>query len=175
MEPLGKESGGEKVAALAISVYARSAILLCRAILNTRSIFTDDTISWETAVFARLFLLFTLVPIIELYLLIKVGSIIGPWPTIALVIGTGIVGAYLIRLQGFYVLHRVYQEVARGRFPADPLIEGFLLVIAGALLISPGILTDITGILILLPSLRFRLRNWVKRKIRDYIRRKFSR
>jgi UPF0716 protein FxsA len=122
--------------------------------------------------FFRLFLLFTVVPVIELYILIKIGSIIGPLPTIGIVIGTGIAGAYLVRLQGLLVISRVYGEVRRGRFPGDALIDGFLLAIAGALLISPGILTDVTGLLILAPPIRRYLKDWVKTKIRDYISRK---
>jgi len=116
--------------------------------------------------FGRLLLLFTLVPLAELYLLIKIGSVIGALPTVLIVIGTGVLGAYLARQQGFRVWGRIQQEMQSGRFPAEEMLDGLLIFAAGVVLITPGVLTDITGILILIPFTREFIRGWIKRKLR---------
>lgn len=120
--------------------------------------------------FFRLLLLFTLVPIIELYILIKIGTIIGPLPTLGIVIATALLGAYLVKIQGVLVLYRMREEVRHGRFPGNPLVDGFLILIAGALLITPGVLTDITGFLILWPATRRHTKKWLKKKLLKYLR-----
>jgi UPF0716 protein FxsA len=115
--------------------------------------------------FGRLLLMFTLIPLAELYLLIKIGGLIGALPTILIVIGTGVLGAYLARQQGFHVWGRIQTEMQMGRFPAEEMLDGLLIFAAGVVLITPGVLTDITGILILIPLTRFHIRNWIKRKL----------
>jgi UPF0716 protein FxsA len=115
--------------------------------------------------FLRLFALFTLLPLAELYILIKIGVSIGALPTVLLVIGTGALGAWLARTQGFVVWMRIQEEMNMGRFPADDMLDGLLIFFAGAVLITPGIITDILGFLILLPPTRRAIRNWVKRKL----------
>jgi UPF0716 protein FxsA len=115
--------------------------------------------------FARLLLLFTIVPLVELYLLIKIGTEIGALATIAIVVATGIAGASLARQQGARVWWQIQQEMEAGRFPADRLIDALLLLVAGALLITPGILTDLLGLTILVPVTRTPIREWVKRRI----------
>jgi UPF0716 protein FxsA len=109
------------------------------------------------------------VPLVELYLLIKIGGLIGALPTIGIVVATGIIGAYLVKLQGLSVLLRMKEQVSRGKFPADSLIDGFLLVVAGALLITPGVLTDIAGFFVLLPATRHYIKKWLRKRIVDYI------
>ncbi len=116
--------------------------------------------------FLRLFALFTLLPLAELYILIKIGVYIGALPTVLLVIGTGALGAWLARTQGFVVWMRIQDEMNVGRFPADDMLDGLLIFFAGAVLITPGIITDILGFLILLPPTRRGIRNWVKRKLK---------
>ncbi len=116
--------------------------------------------------FLRLFALFTLLPLAELYILIKIGVSIGALPTVLLVIGTGALGAWLARTQGFVVWMRIQDEMNVGRFPADDMLDGLLIFFAGAVLITPGIITDILGFLILLPPTRRGIRNWVKRKLK---------
>jgi len=101
-----------------------------------------------------LFLLFLLVPIIEIYLLIQVGGIIGAVPTIAMVILTAVVGSALIRQQGFTTLQRARQGMAAGQVPAMEMMEGVALLIAGALLLTPGFFTDTLGFLLLVPPIR---------------------
>ena len=77
--------------------------------------------------FGRLLLLFTLIPLAELYLLIKIGTLIGVLPTILIVLGTGVLGAYLARQQGFQVWHRIQTEMQMGRFPAEEMLDGLSL------------------------------------------------
>jgi len=104
--------------------------------------------------FRILFLAFIIVPIIEIYLLIKVGSTIGVGFTLLLIIATAIIGAYLLRLQGISTLSRVQLSLSQGQIPAIELIEGILLVATGALLLTPGFFTDAIGFLGLIPYTR---------------------
>jgi len=99
----------------------------------------------------RLLVLFTLVPLLELYLLIKVGDLIGVWPTVSLVILTGALGAFLTRLEGLRVLRQVQAEFKEGRVPTAALLDGLLIVVAGAVLLTPGLITDALGFFLLLP------------------------
>ena len=87
--------------------------------------------------FLRLFLLFTLVPLVELYLLITIGTYLGAGPTILLVLGTGMAGAYLARLEGWRTWRKIQTESQRGVTPANELIDGVLILAAGVLLITP--------------------------------------
>lgn len=104
--------------------------------------------------FQSLLLLFLLVPIIEIYFLIEIGSMIGALATILLVVFTAIAGAYLLRLQGFATLERVRKNMSEGVLPAQELIEGLILLVAGALLLTPGFFTDIVGFICLIPAAR---------------------
>ena len=117
----------------------------------------------------RLFLLFTLVPLIELYLLIRLGTSIGGVETIAIVIGTGVAGGLLAKSQGLAVLDRMRAELNQGRLPAESLLDGLLILIAGAMLITPGLLTDGLGLLLLIPWSRQAFKSWLKRKIQEKI------
>lgn len=101
--------------------------------------------------FLRLLLLFSLVPLIELFLLIKVGTLIGPWATVLLVIGTGVLGATLARVQGLRALNRVQAELQAGHMPGEALVDGLLILAAGLVLLTPGILTDLAGFALLTP------------------------
>ena len=95
--------------------------------------------------FLRLLLLFTIVPLVELFLLVKLGTVVGVGPTIALVIFTGVLGAWLARQQGLGVLRRLSEDLAKGRLPAEALTDGLLILIAGAVLLTRGLLTDALG------------------------------
>ena len=105
-------------------------------------------------IFRSLFLVFLIIPVIEIYLLIKVGGIIGAAWTILLIIGTAALGAYLLRMQGISTLNRVQSTMQRGEIPAIEMMEGLILLIAGALLLTPGFFTDTIGFLALIPTLR---------------------
>ena len=104
--------------------------------------------------FKILFLLFLIVPLIEVVILIQVGKSIGAGYTVIVIIGTAALGAALLRWQGLATLARVRLSMDQGRLPATELIEGLLLLIAGALLLTPGFFTDALGFLTLLPGLR---------------------
>ncbi len=107
-----------------------------------------------------LFLFFLLIPLVEIYFLIKVGSIIGAIPTIALVVFTALLGAMLLRFQGLATLQRTRSAMAQGKLPAMEMLEGVLLVFSGALLLTPGFVTDTMGFLLLVPPLRKMLIRW---------------
>ncbi|MFV2060218.1 MAG: FxsA family protein [Gammaproteobacteria bacterium] len=104
--------------------------------------------------FRVLFLIFLAVPILEIYLLIAVGSQVGAFYTVVLVVGTALLGAALIRSQGLQTIAKIKSCSSRGELPAVPMIEGLLLLIAGALLLTPGFFTDALGFLVVIPILR---------------------
>lgn len=99
-------------------------------------------------------LAFILIPAVELYLLISVGTHFGPMPTFALIVATGILGAALVKQQGLGLVKKINEEASQGRLPAQQLLEGLVLLFAGALLLTPGLLTDTVGFLALVPPLR---------------------
>ena len=117
----------------------------------------------------RLILLFTVIPLIELILLIKIGQQIGLGATLAIVILTGIIGAYLAREQGFITISRIRQEIQNGQIPADPLLDGVLILAGGLLLITPGLLTDAAGFSVLIPYTRKIIKAYIKELIRRHI------
>jgi len=114
----------------------------------------------------RFFLLFTIFPLIELALLIWIGTHIGVLSTIGIILVTGFFGAFIARQQGFQVWTNIQNQMNSGIFPANELIEGLLLLIAGAVLITPGIITDVLGFVILLPASRYGVREFVKKRFR---------
>ncbi len=119
--------------------------------------------------FYRLLFLFTAIPFVELVLLLEVGKRIGLFPTLFIVVATGVAGAALARLQGFSVLRRLQQDVQEGRMPTDSLLDGILVLVGALLLLTPGFLTDAAGFSLLIPGLRrlYRVR------LKAYLRRKF--
>ena len=108
-----------------------------------------------------LFLFFLVVPFLEIYVLLQVGSIIGAFPTIFLVVFTAALGAWLLRQQGFATWQRFQANLNQGMIPAYEMIEGPILLVGGALLLTPGFFTDAMGFACLIPALR--------RKIAQYI------
>ena len=116
-----------------------------------------------------LILLFTVVPAVELALLIKVGQYIGVLSTLAIIIFTGVLGAYLARLEGFLTLRRIQEDLSQGRMPTDKLFDGVLILCSGVLLLTPGFLTDLLGFMGLVPLTRNLLKKWLKKKIEEMI------
>ena len=104
--------------------------------------------------FRYLFILFLVVPLVEIYFLVQVGEVIGAFPTVLLVVGTAALGVFLLRLQGLATLARFQGSLQQGELPATTLLEGLMLFIAGALLLTPGFVTDGFGFLLLIPPLR---------------------
>ena len=107
--------------------------------------------------FKILFILFLTIPLIEITILIEIGRVFGAIYTIILVIGTAALGAALLRHQGLATLMKVQNSMNQGQLPATELTEGLILLIAGALLLTPGFFTDVFGFLVLIPALRRRL------------------
>jgi len=99
-------------------------------------------------------ILFLVIPVVEIFILIKAGEIIGIFPTIILVVLTAVIGAALLRQQGLSTLARFQENMSQGKLPAQELIEGILLAVGGALLMTPGFVTDTIGFLCLLPFSR---------------------
>jgi len=116
-------------------------------------------------VLLRLLLLFTVVPLVELALLVWIGRQTSLWFTLGLVVATGLAGAWLARYQGFRCWRRVQQDLVAGALPADALVDGLMILLAGALLITPGVLTDLLGFALLLPPFRRLLRGYLKRRL----------
>ena len=114
----------------------------------------------------RLFLLFTLIPVIELALLVEVGGRIGEAPTIAVVLGTGAAGAWLARSQGLRALQRLQEAVRTAQFPGEEIFDDILILAGGLLLLTPGFLTDILGFCALVPGSRYLLKTLVKSRVR---------
>ena len=104
--------------------------------------------------FVRLFLVFTSVSLLEIFVLVKVGSFLGAWPTIMLVVITALVGSALVRSQGLQLLQQLQQRMAHGEMPGLQLIEGVMLLVTGVLLVTPGFVTDFCGLLLLQPKIR---------------------
>ena len=119
--------------------------------------------------FLKLFLAFTLIPVIELYVLIKIGAVFGALNTILLVILTGAAGAYLARLQGMQTMYRIRARMQQGEMPAEDMLDAFIIFAAGVVLLTPGLLTDIAGLLLLLPPTRLRFKIWLRQKLEDWM------
>ncbi len=115
----------------------------------------------------RLFLCFTLIPVIELYLLIKVGTVIGGVNTILLVILTGFIGAWLARMEGMNTMMKVRMNLQNNIMPAEELIDALIIFIAGLVLITPGLITDCFGLLLLWPVTRNRFKRFLRKKFDD--------
>jgi len=118
-----------------------------------------------------LLLIFIAVPLLELVVLIKVGQLIGLWPTVLIVVVTAIAGTTILHRQGFLALNRAVEAVERGELPIEPVADGVLLLLAGALLLTPGLITDAAGLLLLVPPLRRRLARWAFKRLIERARR----
>ena len=103
-------------------------------------------------------------PILELAVIIQVGSSVGVLPTLGLLIVVSIVGAWLVKFQGMGVLMRMRQQLAQGKMPTDELMNGVLILVAGALMLTPGFLTDALGLSLLIPPIRAAIRQMLARR-----------
>ncbi|MET0501613.1 MAG: FxsA family protein [Candidatus Binatia bacterium] len=112
----------------------------------------------------RLFLLFIIVPLLELYILIKIGSVLGAFQTVALVVLTALVGIALARFEGLRTLHQIRQNLAQGLVPAEEMVDGVLIFVGGVLLIIPGLLTDLFALVLLIPYTRTLFKRWLRRR-----------
>ena len=117
----------------------------------------------------KLFLAFTLIPIIELYLLIEIGTIIGTLNTVILVIATGFAGAWLARMQGMQTMIRVRSSLQQGIMPTEELMDALLIFMAGIVLLTPGFITDAAGLLLLIPETRNHFKRFLRYKFDRWI------
>lgn len=117
----------------------------------------------------KLFILFAVVPLAEIALLIEIGTTVGTAETVLLVITTAIVGAWLVRMEGLGVMYRLRESVAEGRFPAEEMMDGALILVAGAVLLTPGLMTDLFGFFLVVPTGR----KVVKKALKRYLEKSF--
>jgi UPF0716 protein FxsA len=113
---------------------------------------------------ARLFLLFTVIPIIELYILIRIGGTVGAANTVFLVVATALLGAILVRREGTRTLRQISESLSRGVVPAEEMIDGLLIFGGGVLLLTPGVLTDVVALWLLVPFTRTLFKRWLRKK-----------
>ncbi|HHW74961.1 MAG TPA: FxsA family protein [Firmicutes bacterium] len=119
----------------------------------------------------KYFLLIILFPLLELWILIEIGKVIGSVPTIALVIVTALLGALMVRSQGFYILSEIRRDLERGVIPGEKLFGGLCVLLGGLLLMVPGLISDLSGFLLLIPLTR----KLFKKLLRRYLHRAVER
>lgn len=115
--------------------------------------------------FGRLLALFLLIPAIELVLLVQIGRVIGFWPTVAIIIISGLLGSYLVRREGLRVWRRFNEKLRQGAVPGREMMDGIIVLIAGVLLLTPGVITDFFGLLGLFPPTRALFRRQLARRL----------
>lgn len=115
---------------------------------------------------AILFVLFILGPILELVVIIQVGQILGLWPTVALLVGLSLLGAVLVKREGLKAWWRFNHTVQAGRVPAVEVVDGALVLLGGALLVTPGFLTDALGFVLIVPVTRSMVRRFLRKRTR---------
>lgn len=115
----------------------------------------------------KLFLCFTLIPVVEIYLLIKIGSVLGSFNTVLIVVATGFFGAWLARMEGMNTMFKVRKSLEQGTMPAEDLLDALIIFVAGILLITPGLLTDIFGLLLLWPVTRDAFKHFLRQKLNE--------
>ncbi len=120
--------------------------------------------------FFNLLLLFIAVPVVELLILFRIGGALGAINTFAVIIVTGVIGAYLAKRQGLMILKKIQSSLAQGKIPTAEVIDGVIILVAGAVLLTPGFLTDITGFLLLLPFGRNLVKLWLIKKFTTLIK-----
>lgn len=118
--------------------------------------------------FAKLFIAFAVLPVIEIYVLIHVGSIIGALNTVALVLLTAFAGAWLARAEGTQTMLRIRESMHRGVMPTNELVDAAIILAAGLVLLTPGFITDGLGLLLLFPPTRKCFKDWLIRAMKDW-------
>ncbi len=118
---------------------------------------------------AKLFAVFLIVPLIELALLLTIGAQIGIWATLAIIFSTAMMGASLTRREGFRTWSRFQEKLSTGAFPNDELLDGLMVLVAGAVLLTPGFLTDAVGFILLIPGSRRVVKGWIRQRFSQHI------
>ncbi len=119
--------------------------------------------------FGILLLVFIVVPVVELYVIVQVAGGIGILETLAVLLTVSVVGAFLVRRQGMSVIAKIQRQLANGTMPGKELVDGGLVLFAGALLLTPGFVTDSVGLLLLFPLTRLPIRAWLQRRFRGRV------
>ncbi|MDC0302746.1 FxsA family protein [bacterium] len=119
--------------------------------------------------FGKLLILFILVPIAELYLFMTLGKELGLWPTLAIIVITAILGAALTKSQGRRAMQKIQAATAEGRMPTEEALEGLMILLAGAVLLTPGFLTDTVGFLLLFPPARAIVAGYARKSLKGKI------
>lgn len=122
-------------------------------------------------ILARILALFLIMPVVELALLVQVDKLIGFWPTVGLILFTGLLGGYLAKREGLAVWRRLNQRMGSGDLPDNEIVDGVIILCAGALLITPGVLTDVIGFLGLFPLSRAVIRKIVLKRVEKAMQR----
>lgn len=117
----------------------------------------------------KLILLFTILPLVDLAILIKIGSYIGLKYTLAIVIVTGFTGAYFAKREGRDIITKIKFDISQGKMPADELIGGLCVIVGGAFLLAPGLITDALGLFLVLPVTRTTFINMIKRRFKQML------
>lgn len=112
-----------------------------------------------------LLLIFIAFPLLEIALLVRAGEVIGFWPTMGIVIATAVLGSTMLRRQGLQVLGKIMDELAAGRPPLEPLADAGMVIVSGAFLLTPGLITDTIGLLLLIPGVRTIIRRFLVQRI----------
>lgn len=118
----------------------------------------------------KLILLFVVTPLVELAILVYLGTIVGVLYTILIVVATGLIGAFLARSQGIATFNQIRSRIEQGVLPGDELLQGMLILVGGLLLLTPGLITDLIGFLMIIPQTR----NIVVKWVRDLLQRKIQ-
>lgn len=119
--------------------------------------------------FFKLFLAFALIPVAEIYVIIKVGNMLGAMNTVVLIILTAFLGATLARIQGLQTMMKVRQNLQQGIMPAQEMMDALLIFIAGLVLLTPGFITDIAGLLLLFPPTRYHFKTYLLKKLNQWL------
>jgi UPF0716 protein FxsA len=119
--------------------------------------------------FFKLFVAFAILPVLEIYVLIQVGTRIGAANTVILVLLSALIGAWLARQQGMRTLLKIRENMSQGIMPAEELLDALLIFVAGAVLLTPGFITDGLGLLILFPPTRNRFKRWLRKKFDQWM------
>ncbi|ETW99199.1 MAG: hypothetical protein ETSY1_15895 [Candidatus Entotheonella factor] len=118
---------------------------------------------------AKLFAVFLIVPLIELALLLTIGAQIGIWSTLAIIISTAMLGASLTRREGLKTWLQFQEKLTTGALPNEELLDGLMILVAGAVLLTPGFLTDAIGFILLIPGSRRVVKNWLRQRFSQHI------
>ncbi|WP_442595426.1 FxsA family protein [Neobacillus sp. D3-1R] len=116
-----------------------------------------------------LILFLIIVPAGEIALLMLSGQVIGVWPTVLIILSTGVIGAYLAKRQGMATLYEVQRQLQTGQVPGEALLDGICILVGGTLLLTPGFITDTFGFLLLFPTTRIIFKNYMKKWFKNWI------